>query len=861
MTKAEKERAKKAQAKLESLKAAGLITTDIDAVISTTENKDVKPSALFQYSKKKKNNAKQSEEVKPAVEEVKPVVEKAPEPEAEEKPVFQEAEWDEDDDWESASAAPSNFASKISTGVEDLSILEQQKEQEKIKQAGLERAKREEEQRKKREQEEAERRELERKELEAQLKKEQAILAREKREILAASKSGPHKLRSPISVIMGHVDTGKTSLLDKIRQTNVQEGEAGGITQQIGATQFPKETLAYHTRTLQKKYQKEHYSNIHIPRSATDIHYIHCPKEKDSEETVNIDEDFEFPIPGLLMIDTPGHESFTNLRSRGSSLCDVAILVVDLMHGLEPQTIESLNLLVKKKTPFIIALNKVDRCYGWKKMPDAPIRIALAAQDENTRFEFEDRLSQITLQLNELGHNVSLYWKNSSPSDTISMIPTSAHSGEGVADLIYMLMKNLTVQEDSKKLQDYRLQNYPVLKKLHYVDFPQATVLEVKVIEGFGHTMDIVLVNGTLKEGDTIILSTLDGPITTTVRSLLTPPPNREMRIAKNDFVHHPSISGAVGVKIVAHDLVKVLAGTSVLVAYKKGDQKFDEPNAQELDIDDDLDFLREESEKELKSILKLNSGMQTDMKGVTVHASTLGALEALLQFLREECKPPIPVSHAQIGPIHKKDIMKTSIMNDKKLPEFATILAFDVPIDQEVEDFAQESGVKIFKADIIYHLFDQFTAYMKNIRETKKNELKSVVVFPCVLKILPNYIFNKKDPIVIGVEVLEGTLKLDTPICIHSLSEGTVDIGRVVSMEMNHKETTSAKKSMQVSIRIVNESNPNITYGRHFDHNNSLYSKISRASIDACKEFFADEMTKEDWALTIKLKKVFNIP
>jgi translation initiation factor 5B len=196
---------------------------------------------------------------------------------------------------------------------------------------------------------------MERKEREMVMRKETSKRLRKQREALAFAGRSPDRLRCPISCIMGHVDTGKTKLLDKIRHTNVQEGEAGGITQQIGATQFPRETLMKQTARLQ----------------ATDP--------------------FDIRIPGLMVIDTPGHESFTNLRNRGSSLCDIAILVIDLMHGIEPQTLESLNMLKKKKTPFIVALNKIDRCYGWKSEPDRPFLESLAAQDSNCQSEFRDR--------------------------------------------------------------------------------------------------------------------------------------------------------------------------------------------------------------------------------------------------------------------------------------------------------------------------------------------------------------------------------------------------------------------------------------------------------------------------------------
>jgi translation initiation factor 5B len=567
--------------------------------------------------------------------------------------------------------------------------------------------------------------EVEQKDREAAMRKENSRKARLLREQNAKAARSADNLRAPISVIMGHVDTGKTSLLDKIRHTNVQEGEAGGITQQIGVTQFAKETLAAQTQCLQRAGA------------------------------------FDIKLPGLLVIDTPGHESFTNLRSRGSSLCDIAILVIDLMHTLEPQTIESLNMLKKRRAPFIVALNKVDRCYGWKSVPNGPIRESLALQDENCRMEFKDRTTQCITALMEQGLNAKLYWENDDLARTVSLVPTSAVTGEGVPDLLMMLTK----------LTQERL-----TEQLMYHECLQCTVLEVKVIEGLGHTVDVVLVNGTLREGDTIVLSTMDGPVVTTIRALLTPPPSREMRV-KSEYIKHSSIHGAIGVKIVAPEVGRVIAGTSVLV----------------LHPDDDMDDVVEEVQSD---IAKLKKSIETDHRGVMVHASTLGALEALIQFLREECKPPIPVSHVSIGPIHKRDVMRANIMNEKKMPEFATILAFDTSIDAEAREMAEECHVRIFTADIIYHLFDQFTAYMNGLREARKTEAQNVVVFPCVLKILPQHIFNKKDPIVMGVEVVEGTLRLGTTLCVPSLG---LDVGKVTRIENNHKEVQSAKKSTQV--------------------------------------------------------------
>jgi translation initiation factor 5B len=287
----------------------------------------------------------------------------------------------------------------------------------------------------------------------------------------------------------------------------------------------------------------------------------------------------------------------------------------------------------------------------------------------------------------------------------------------------------------------------------------------------------------------------------------------------KNEYVHHEVLQGAIGIKIVAPDIARAIAGTPLLV----------------IQPEDDIEDVKEDVQSDLTSVMK---ALETDARGVMVHASTLGALEALLQFLREECKPPIPVSHINIGPIFKRDVMRANLMNEKNLPEFATILAFDVRVDAEARAFAEEVNVRIFTAEIIYHLFDQFSAFMNGLNEQRRAEAEAIAMFPVVLKILPQHIFNKKDPIVMGVDIVEGSLRLGTVLTIPSLG---LDVGRVISIENNHRETNVAKKGTSVAIKISNESNPTITYGRQFDHTNTLYSKISRASIDALKQFFKE--------------------
>ncbi|KAM9821093.1 eukaryotic translation initiation factor 5B [Neosynchiropus ocellatus] len=592
------------------------------------------------------------------------------------------------------------------------------------------------------------------------------------------------KLRAPVVCVLGHVDTGKTKILDKLRRTNVQDGEAGGITQQIGATNVPKETIEEQTRMVK-----------------------------------NFDKD-SLRIPGMLIIDTPGHESFSNLRNRGSSLCDIAVLVVDIMHGLEPQTIESINLLKEKKCPFIVALNKIDRLYDWKKGPETDVVATLKKQKKNTKDEFDERTKAVIVEFAQQGLNAALFHENKDPRTFLSLVPTSAHSGDGMGNLIALLVE---------------LTQTLLSKRLAHCDELRAQVMEVKALPGMGTTIDVILINGRLREGETIIVPGVEGPIVTQIRGLLLPPPLKELRV-KNQYEKHKEVSTSQGVKILGKDLEKTLAGLPLLVAHH----------------DDEIPVLRDELIRELKQTL---SSIKLEEKGVYVQASTLGSLEALLEFLRTS---KVPYAGINIGPVHKKDVMKASTMLEHD-PQFAVILAFDVKVERESQEMADSLGVRIFSAEIIYHLFDAFTKYREDYRKAKQEEFKHVAVFPAKIKVLPQFIFNSRDPIVMGVSVEAGILRQGTPLCVPS--KGFVDIGVVTSIEINHKPVDVAKKGQEICVKIepIPGEAPKM-YGRHFEATDMIVSKITRTSIDALKNWFREEMTKSDWQLIVELKRTFEI-
>lgn len=260
-----------------------------------------------------------------------------------------------------------------------------------------------------------------------------------------------------------------------------------------------------------------------------------------------------YKLPGLLIIDTPGHESFSNLRNRGSSLCDIAILVVDIMHGLEPQTIESINILKTKKTPFIVALNKIDRLYDWQTVSRKDVRDVLKTQAANTQMEFQQRTKEVILQFAEQGLNAALFYENPDPRSYVNLVPTSAITGEGMGNLLYLIIESC--------------QSW-LAKRLMYSEELLATVLEVKAIPGLGTTIDAILINGKLREGETMIIAGTDGPITTQIRSLLMPQPMKELRV-KNAYIEYKEVIGAQGVKIAAKELEKAIAGLNLYIAHR----------------------------------------------------------------------------------------------------------------------------------------------------------------------------------------------------------------------------------------------------------------------------------------------------
>lgn len=542
-----------------------------------------------------------------------------------------------------------------------------------------------------------------------------------------------YNLRSPIICILGHVDTGKTKLLDYIRQTNIQSAEAGGITQQIGVTNIPI---------------KNH--------------------------------DF----PSLIIIDTPGHESFNSLRIRGSNLCDMAILVVDINAGLEKQTIESINILKKYNIPFVIALNKIDSIYQWKSFNE---------QTNDVKILFNEYFRKIFLQFAENALNITLY---SDPQDEfINVVPISAKTGEGVDELLN-LISNIC------PTKPYQLD-------------PICSVLDIKNRKGMGSTLDVILINGIIKVGDDICLSTYNGPLITKVKMLLTPPILHDIRI-KSEYINQNELKETQGFILLTSDKIdNVIPGTSIY-------------------------FNEDGIIKSQNEIDNIYSNIKLDNYGVFLHTSSIGSLEALVSFLREN---NIKIGGYKIGPITKSTIQNTAIINEKNM-DYNVILVFDLDVSEESHQESKKYNIKIFEADIIYHLFTQFTKYMTEIKEKHKMEALKVINFPCQLEIIPKYIFHKKDPIIIGVKVIDGIAQIGTSLFVKNNNK-LITIGKIISIQHNKIDINSIEKGKEICIKIEPDKNNICEIGRDFNNNDMLFSLISQKDIDLLRDNFNNDYKK----------------
>ena len=567
------------------------------------------------------------------------------------------------------------------------------------------------------------------------------------------------KFRQPIVVVLGHIDSGKTSLLDKIRGTAVQSREAGGITQHIGASFFPIETLEQLCGNLLQKVGGK------------------------------------IDIPGILVIDTPGHAVFTNLRNRGGSASDISILVIDAMKGIEVQTRESLDILRKRKVPFLIALNKLDTVPGWR--PSSSLTSSLKQLDETTQNNLDGRIYNVVGELSRYGIQSEAFYRLQDPQKQVAIVPVSAKTGEGIPELISLLI-GLT--------QSYLKQ------KLTVSDDTRGIVLEVTEEPGLGDTANIILTDGVLNKHDEIAVAKKDGAVTTKIKAIFMPKPLDEMRDPRDKFTPVDQVVAASGVKISTSDLDGVLGGSPIIGI-----------------TDGNIDSVKNEIESEIKSIF-----VETDSVGIIVKADTLGSLEAVVDTLKEN---DISISTADTGMVSRKDVVKAQVITETN-KYLGSILAFGVKVLDDAKDEANKNVIRIFSQPVLYDLVDEYRDWVTSDKENmQKTELDSIMM-PCKFQLIKGMVFRRNGPAVCGVEILGGSLKQKS-IIINSTGK---EVGVIKQIEDNGENIKQAAKGSEVAVS-MNEP----VIGRTIREGEILYSLPNDIGGRLLKERYHDSLSDDE--------------
>jgi translation initiation factor 5B len=571
------------------------------------------------------------------------------------------------------------------------------------------------------------------------------------------------RIRSPIVSVLGHVDHGKTTLLDYIRGSAIADKEAGGITQHIGATEIPNDTI------------EEICGNFISRLSIKDL------------------------IPGLFFIDTPGHAAFTSLRKRGGALADLAVLILDINDGFKPQTYEAINILKMYKTPFIVVANKIDMIFGWETHEGASFKESFNQQAPSVQQTLDTKIYEIVGTLHKEGFQSERFDRISNFASQISIIPISARSGEGIIEVLAMLLG---------LAQEYLTEQLEINE-----DAPaKGTVLEIKEEVGLGLTIDSIIYDGVLRTNDEIALMTSSNEVLTTkIRSILRPLPLEEMRDSKKKFQKFDEVVAAAGIKIAAPNLDDVISGSPLRVL-------------------NDEENVEEEILKEIEDIT-----ISTDDEGVLVKADTLGSLEAIVKLLKEL---DIPIREADIGDVNRRDIINSSIALNEN-DAHGAIIAFNVNVNSNSVEDLENSDVKLFQGDVIYQIIEDYEAWIDEIEQAKKKAFYDAIIKPAKFMSLPKLVFRQSKPAIIGIESISGTVKQGQTL----INKNGDYVGVIASMEDKGETLPSIPRGQRVAMAIKDA-----VVGKHFDEGDELYVDVPEKHYKFIEREFKEKLTEDEF-------------
>lgn len=583
--------------------------------------------------------------------------------------------------------------------------------------------------------------------------------------------------KAPVITFMGHVDAGKTSLQDAISFKSTTED--GGITQNIGTRFIDKNTVMKIAGSIKGKFA--------------------------------IDERF----PGIMMIDTPGHEAFNHMRAQSSSQCDLAVIVVDILAGIKPQTIESINILKENKIPFIIALSKLDRIDGWVNSMELNLRKAIKKNNKTTNILLS-YIEDIKWELEKIDVKAKFYFNNKKPNSIYSMIPLSSITKEGTADLIAMI--------------SYLTFNW-MSKKITFNDMTKASVVKCYKDKKMGWVVETILSNGYINIGDEFMMCNHNKPVLCKVKNI--------MVSYNNKFITVTSAKASSYVKIIGSNLEDIITGTYMFNVNIMGKEK--------------ATLKATESISDIWNSFKYSDG------GVIV-APSFGELSgSYYQFNKEN----IGITRCIIGNLSNSLIDRINIILNEKEKKHRVIYYFGGESIDKYKKYIKDKNYKltIISNSIIYHLVDLAKEYIENSDNTCVEELteEGLINYPVLCEIVKGCVFNKGgcEEIVIGLEVKQGKLLKNTVIFVNNGSN-MINLGKVISLEKNNEPVNEGTIGDKLAVKLSNPDGK--SFGRHFEEKDIIVSHLTRDIIDNMKKYYRKTFNKKDWLLVKNLKEQFAI-
>ncbi len=644
-------------------------------------------------------------------------------------------------------------------------------------------------------------------------------------------------LRSPICGIFGHVDSGKTSFLSKLK--SFETVEAGGITQGVSSVFIPMDKI----KSMCKK--------------IIDLKEVLMPG-KDKEQPANSSGEFEIKIPGILFIDTPGHEAFGNFRQKAADVCDMGIIIVDIEKGVEPQAVESVQMLINKKIPFIVVLTKLDKVAGWEVVDTPNLRQSIKNQSQETMTELNMKMEDIKYELSKSQISAEFYFKNKTPRKTVSMIPVSNKSGEGFNDLVNYLI--------------FITQNF-MENKLTIINKLKAFVMDKSFDKTLGWTANVILASGKLKTTDNLVISTSEGPVKSVIRNMI----GIQFDKSKNRFAraNYNEQEASSSITLFAPNLENIIIGSYVNIY-----------NTEEEFVEISERIAQTDIKPSFVSTIRKEANDKKEL-GFYMVCSTEDEFEAGYQVFKSS---GIPIINGACGPLTEKEIDLFEINSNKlikvhglanvlkgittrekpfveNLLEYKTILYYTGSdkkpsnYDQLVE-YAKSKEITILFNDVVYKLVDDFTSHRNQILKSRQDLYlkEGFVMTPCELKLLKQHVYLKggSAEFVIGFKVSDGTLNVGTNISCVKANKQIINLGQVVSIEKTKEKIESASKNLEVCIKLNNPEH--YSWQKDFNEKDTFITGMTRESVELLKRDFRTRLSKEEWVLAVKIVKTLGV-